>query len=248
MEKKKSYDYVIIGLQMRYISSLSKETGKDAIFEDLDILKRLLVDVGFVVSLHLLNYLITELKKNTESINPTDKLPSAITSDLKNELASLESTIFAESNTKYVHIIPNRRFVTEYLLEQPQKLLKDTVFSKLSDIAKFDFSSACRCISLGEATASAFHILRATEDTLKQYYYKYKKTNRLKKPMWGPMTIELRAKKTNKPSETILNALDVVRVSYRNPTQHPEAKYDIESAQDLFGVCIDLINKMVLDS
>jgi hypothetical protein len=62
--------------------------------------------------------------------------------------------------------------------------------------------------------------------------------------MWGPMSAQLRALTSNKPSETILNTLDLVRVSYRNPTQHPEAKYDIESAQDLLGVCIDLINKM----
>ena len=62
--------------------------------------------------------------------------------------------------------------------------------------------------------------------------------------MWGPMTDELRAKKTNKPDETTLSALDVVRISYRNPTQHPQVKYDIESAQDLLGVCIDLLNKM----
>ena len=65
--------------------------------------------------------------------------------------------------------------------------------------------------------------------------------------MWGPMTSELRAKKSNKPSDTILNSLDLVRTSYRNPTQHPESKYDIESAQDLFGVCIDLINKMAIE-
>ena len=62
--------------------------------------------------------------------------------------------------------------------------------------------------------------------------------------MWGPMTNELRAKKSKKPPDVVLNSLDLVRTSYRNPTQHPDATYDIQSAQDLMGVCIDLVNRM----
>ena len=55
--------------------------------------------------------------------------------------------------------------------------------------------------------------------------------------MWPPMTVELRNKRSPKPGEDTLAALDIVRVSYRNPTQHSEAKFDIDSAQDLFGIC-----------
>jgi len=58
------------------------------------------------------------------------------------------------------------------------------------------------------------------------------------------MTNELRAKKTNKPPKVLLDSLDMVRNSYRNPTQHPEAKYDINEAQDLFGICLDSMSKM----
>lgn len=247
MNKQKSYDFIHVGLLVRYNSSLSITSTKETFLDGLNTLKDSLTGIGFNVSLALLEYLITYLNENSTTINPQSKFDTKIFTKLHREIQSLETTIYAEANTKFVHTIPTRRFITEYLLEKPQMLLKDKVFGKLSDIAKFDFASACRCISYGEATASAFHILRATEDTLKQFYFKYKKTNRLSKPMWGPMTIELRAKKTNKPSEMILGALDVVRVSYRNPTQHPEAKYDIESAQDLFGVCIDLLNKMAIE-
>jgi len=62
--------------------------------------------------------------------------------------------------------------------------------------------------------------------------------------MWGPMITELRAKRTNRPPQVLLDSLDNIRVYYRNPTQHPDAIYDIDSAQDLFGVCIDVIGKM----
>lgn len=125
-----------------------------------------------------------------------------------------------------------------------QKLLKKGVFEKLTKIAKNDFRSSCRCLLFGEATAAAFHVLRATEEVLRLYYFSHKKSKRLKKPMWGPMTLELRNKKKNKPPDVTLASLDLVREKYRNPTQHPDAAYDVESAQDLLGVCIDLINKM----
>ena len=48
------------------------------------------------------------------------------------------------------------------------------------------------------------------------------------------MTTELKKIKKNKPNKVILSSLDLVRESYRNPTQHPEAFYTIDEAQNLF--------------
>jgi len=159
----------------------------------------------------------------------------------------IEKVIFAEASIKKIYILPNRRFNSEYLLSSPERLLKDGAYDKLDEIARQDIASACRCILFGEATAAAFHILRATESVLKSYYWQYKKQNRLAKPMWGPMLKELQAKTKNKPPQTLLTSLDLIRSAYRNPTQHPEAMYEIDSAQDLFGVCLDVIGKMAAE-
>ena len=163
---------------------------------------------------------------------------------VQSQSAMIETVVFPESAIKRIYVLPNRRFNSEYLLSSPQKLLKEGTFEKLDEIAKQDIASACRCILFGEATAAAFHILRATESVLKNYYFLYKKQRRLEKPMWGPMIVELRAKTKSKPPETLLTSLDLIRSAYRNPTQHPEATYEIDSAQDLFGVCLDVIGKM----
>jgi len=163
---------------------------------------------------------------------------------INQEMISIENIVFSESSIKKIYIIPQRRYNEKYLIEEPSKLLKQGVFDKFSEIGKTDFVSACRCLSFGESTASAFHILRVTEDTLKKMYCHYKKTKRLKKPMWGPMTQELRNKKEPKPDSAVLDTLDVIRNSYRNPTQHPQVVYDIDGAQDLFGLCLDILNKM----
>jgi hypothetical protein len=166
---------------------------------------------------------------------------------IRGQLAAIETVIFPESAIKRIYVLPSRRFNSDALLSSPQRLFKDGTFDKLDVIAKQDISSACRCILFGEATAAAFHILRATESVLKSYYFHHKKQHRLAKPMWGPMLAELKAKTKNRPPETLLTSLDLIRTAYRNPTQHPEATYEIDSAQDLFGVCLDAIGKMACD-
>ncbi len=63
--------------------------------------------------------------------------------------------------------------------------------------------------------------------------------------MWGPMIISLRKRKKSRPPDVLLNNLDNIRVSFRNPTQHPEKIYDIQEAQDLFGLCVDVVSRMI---
>jgi hypothetical protein len=46
------------------------------------------------------------------------------------------------------------------------------------------------------------------------------------------------------PSVTLLNHLDHIRSGFRNPTAHPEKIYDIDEAQDLLSICIEVTNRM----
>lgn len=246
MKTFESYDLIQIGLYIRYLMSLNDSIEAKHVKVAFIQLKKRLEIAGLEVSISAFDHIneFAEVKEEIKKLDDDIKLSDELCQKMKKQVYAFEQVIFAESRIKKIYVVSERRYNGEYLLSQPEKLLKDRLFGKLSDTAKFDFASACRCLSFGEATACAFHILRATEDTLKNYYFKYKKTNRLAKPMWVPMTSELRNKNGKKPSETILSSLDLVRTSYRNPTQHPEAIYDIDSTQDLFGVCIDLINKM----
>jgi hypothetical protein len=42
----------------------------------------------------------------------------------------------------------------------------------------------------------------------------------------------------------MLDHLDHIHVNFRNPTQHREARYDLEEAQDLLSLSIDALNRM----
>ncbi len=251
MKKFNSYSLIHTGLLIRYLQNLDGMYKAGNIIDILNRLEQRLEDSNLDVSLSGFNNSkeFNGLKNKIKKMKKDENLSDTVANELNEEMRTIEHIVFSESAIKMVYSIPQRRYNGEYLSESPDKLLKKDVYSKISDIAKFDFSAACRCILYGEGTAVAFHVLRATEDALKQYYFHYIKRNRLKKPMWGSMTEQLSNKKSNKPDKNILSALDVIRKSYRNPTQHPELTYDIDSAQDLFGLCLDLINKMagVLD-
>jgi len=240
------YSYILIGLTIRILRNVAKDDTKDFVSSTLDVLKKQLEVGNFEVTLAAMESIsfsnmedsIAALKSDTTVIG------HEIANTITEEFSSIENVVFSESSIKKIYILPSRRFNTDYLLNKPDKLFAKGVFEKLDDIAQHDIRSSCRCLLFGEATASAFHILRAVESVLKYYYFHHKRQNRLSKPMWANMVEQLKAKTRKKPPETLLNTLDLIRSAYRNPTQHPQATYDIDSAQDLFGVCLDVIGKM----
>jgi len=241
-----SYLYIRIGLAIRLLRNISENDTKQYTLSSLRSLFDELQQGNFQVTLAAMDSEAFMGMVNALNALESDEAPvgTTIANWVRDQLSRIETVIFPESAIKRIYVLPNRRFNSEYLLSSPQSLLKEGTFEKLDEVAKQDIASACRCILFGEATAAAFHILRATESVLKSYYFHHKKQKRLNKPMWGPMVNELQAKTKNKPPETLLAALDIIRTAYRNPTQHPEAVYEIDSAQDLFGVCLDAIGKM----
>ena len=246
METKNCYGLILIGLLIRFLKNLKDLTKVIDVKSSLDALERELKNSGFEVSLTgLLKIDAIKGIRNDLSAKPeNEQIGTEIQKQLSKIMESIENIVFSEAQTKRIYLIPQRRYNGDFLLNNPRDLLKPDSFDKLSEMAQYDFSSACKCLIFGQYTACAFHILRSTEDTLKNYYFKYIRSKRLKKPMWGPMVVGLKAKKSNKPNSITLDSLDLIRSSYRNPTQHPEVKYDVDSAQDLFGVCIDVLNKM----
>lgn len=240
-----SYEYIKIGLALRLLRNVNSEFSVEDIKEVIEDLQGLFELANFSVSIaSTQSERYTKIKKILESEEAGSYLNDAAYNAIRVEHINLENVVFAEALTKKIYVIPERRFNKEFLLNSPNRLLKDGAFAKLEDIAKSDFSSACRCILFGEATAAAFHILRATESVLKSYYFHHRRQNRLPKPMWAAMTEQLKNKKRNRPPEALLTSLDLIRVQYRNPTNHPEVVYQIDSAQDLFGVCLDVMGKM----
>lgn len=163
------------------------------------------------------------------------------------ELEKIDPCLDAELELRTAYVLTKKRYALGSLLDEPQTLLGTGVEDSLSDTCKKDFRLACTQIALSQPTAAAFHLMRALEEQVKCLYFAFKKTNRLDKPMWGPMTAELKAKKKPKPSEKLLSHLDGMRIHFRNPTQHPNVFYTIDEAQDLLNQTLTAINMIAAE-
>jgi len=173
---------------------------------------------------------------------PERPLTAAEVGTLSGIMDVVEQMVYAESQTKKIYILTETRFSLDSLMNKPWQMFAQDVFVRLPLVAVYDVTEGFKCIVLARATAAAFHLLRATEATLREYYNNIVKRGRVKKPMWGNMVKHLRERR--KPNEILLKRLDYIRDNYRNPTAHPDARYTIEEAQDLLGVCIDVMNPM----
>ncbi len=63
-------------------------------------------------------------------------------------------------------------------------------------------------------------------------------------PDWWHILDEL-GKSKDANLQPLYDHLNNIRRNFRNPTQHPDKIYDIEEVQDLFNLCIDVVDRMV---
>ena len=242
MEKYSGYSLIEIGLWVRCL-----QAAKTLTLEDVRSGINIILSAFNKFQLNVSKSGSTELKTfmdNLSSIDNKEILGSDRAKELSRLMQTVESIIFAEAEIKYYYVITDKRYNTNYLMDQPEKLFRDGVFKRLPQLSQYDFIEGFKCMTFEIPTAAAFHILRATEGVLKDCYFSNVKQNRVKKPMWGNMLKQLKERKRNRLPGALLGCLDNIRESYRNPTNHPEAVYNIDEAEDLLGLCIDVTNKM----
>ena len=140
----------------------------------------------------------------------------------------------------------------EILSERIDKLFSKNTFHNLPTIAQYDFKEAGMCLAFDRFTASAFHLLRGTEDILKFFYETLLNKKSKITDTWGTYSTEITkaVKSSNlkpEPSSELMMNIDNLRIFYRNKTQHPDKIYNQDEAQDLFGVSIKTINEIIFD-
>ncbi len=178
---------------------------------------------------------------------PVDsKMDGDLETEVHEAIEQLDKTLDAELQLRYAYIVTPKRFDLDNLLYSPGNLFAKGVYSTLPTITQFDFAQACHCIGFALSTAAAFHLMRGTEGALRYYYTTIVKRGRTKSLMWNAMIMHLR-KRSDVPKKSLLDHLDNIRINFRNPTQHPDARYDLDQAQDLLSLSIDATNQMMKD-
>ncbi len=150
----------------------------------------------------------------------------------------------AETKNYFTFSISEKRIDSSKLIFNVDLLLAKDVFNSLPDSIQYDFSEGGKCIAFECATASAFHVLRGVEGLLRLLLKKLSPSVDVSKMVWGKVVEELKNLNIAALS-VLLDNCDRIRDNYRNPTDHPEKIYDIEKAQDLFNLCVGVVNDMV---
>ncbi len=241
--------YIYFGTALRYLQDATRGYcvhGDNFVLDNID---------RFFDDLKRFNLKVTQraagqLAEFRDDLLATDsdhELTQEEANQLQDTMGEVRNTLMAEAAGNIAFIVTDKRIDVNKLISDMPALMAPEVFDALPEIAQYDFQEAGKCIAFERPTAGAFHILRGTEAVLKQFYCSIVKRSR-GELMWGHMLKSLQQRKSKPPPDALLRNLDNIRVLFRNPTQHPEKIYDIQEVQDLFNLCIDVVNRMVTSS
>ena len=217
--------------------------GTSHVLQNIAHLLRQLEELSLRVSARAADNL-RELEAQLQATPNDAKLTESQATKLRECITQLRLTLRAELQGINAYTLSPKRIDVEKLTNDIPALLAPGVFAALTDVAQFDLTEAGKCIAFERPTAGAFHLLRATEEVLRRYYCYFVRRNRVDPLLWFPMVQALTQHRLAKRNEALNRNLDNIRLSFRNPTQHPDKIYDIQEVQDLFGLCVDVINRM----
>ena len=121
------------------------------------------------------------------------------------------------------------------LVEHAEDVVPVKLKAKLSPIALEDIRQSGRCLAFGVGTACGFHILRATEAAMHQYYVKVCNQGSNCDPLdnWGAYIASFR-KQSDSDTKRIVELLQQVKDHDRNFIMHPEVFLNDDDAHTLF--------------
>jgi hypothetical protein len=251
MDEINLYSVYNLGARLDRLRDLKSSTKVDDVLEDLiwsrvaliRFRSRWFIPLGVceAASERLLR-LISEIAANLKGEQLGEIAPQ-----LYRALDTLETVMANELPKIASYIVPPRGlFSTDRLIRHAESALPDTSRDILSEHVVKDLQEAGRCIAFGVPTAAAFHLWRATECAMHEYYdvvtIGAPRPNKF--PTWATYHHELT--KAN-ADPRILGVLDQIFQLHRNPTSHPEQFIELDEAISLLGVACDAMRAIADD-
>jgi hypothetical protein len=159
---------------------------------------------------------------------------------------AFESVLIAELQTLDTYFVDQKgAYSTSDLVERADIMLPETVRDGISALALDDWRQAGRAFVFDLPTAAGFHLMRATESVIRQYYEAVAgKKPKLKQRDWGAY---VKALEKCGAEPKVVAAIDQMRSLHRNPLIHPEEVLSEAEAQTLLGIAQSTILAMVGD-
>lgn len=183
---------------------------------------------------------------NQYSAEKMEKLSFGEAYTISSAAIRFETILGAEMQTlDTYHASQKALYKTEDLIERAEIVLPEGIRSEVPDETINEIRHAGRCLAFELPTAMGFHIVRATEAVIREYYRVVVGTvPKVKARNWGSYIKFLKAKGAD---GKIITVLEQIKNTYRNPIVHPEDVLEIEDAIILFGMAQGVIVSMVKD-
>lgn len=240
------YKYINLGGQLSYLRSVNEGYRVHDPDTILDNINQFIANIN-KSELEVTKNALIKLKEFSKELEITDKDYRINKEEERVLFQIMDKILFvikAESKSKFTFIISEKRIDVNKLLFDIKSILAHDVFDVLPDNIQYDIKESGKCIAYECPTASAFHVLRGVEGLLRTLLKKLSPQVDTSQMNWGPLIIELRNLNISDLS-ILLDNLDRIRDNYRNPTNHPEKIFNIEEAQDLFNMCVGVVNDIV---
>jgi len=246
MIPKSILEYIKIGVGLSFLRSAKENFTIHGDKKVLGTIKKFINSIENS-ELKVTQNALSELIEYKETLDKTDKNYQISKTEAKRLFKIMDRIWFvlrAETKNFFTFSISEKRIDSTKLIFNVDLLLAKDVFNSLPDSIQYDFREGGKCIAFECATASAFHVLRGVEGLLRLLLKTLSPTVDVSKMDWGKVVKELKNLKI-KVLDVLLDNCDRIRHNYRNPTDHPEKIYDIDKAQDLFSLCVGVVNDII---
>ncbi|HAS04212.1 MAG TPA: hypothetical protein DCR71_00330 [Dehalococcoidia bacterium] len=158
-----------------------------------------------------------------------------------------ETLLCAELQTLSVyHVTQIGIYSTSDLITYAEKVFPPSICSKLDSKVIEEVRQSGRCLAFDCNTASAFHIIRALELVLHDYYIficKPKPKTRL--PNWGAYISALEKVQNNPKVKEVIAIIQQIKDQHRNLIMHPELVLTSDDAFTQFDIAKAAIATMI---
>jgi hypothetical protein len=176
----------------------------------------------------------------------TAKVDAYLSYRITNAAKQFQTILAAEMQTlDTYHASQKALYSTQDLIERAEIVLPETIREAVPEETINEIRAAGKCLAFELPTACGFHIVRATEAVIREYYRAVVGTvPKVKARNWGSY---IKLLKTKGADSKIITVLEQIKDTYRNPIVHPGDVLEMEDAIILFGMAQGVIVSMMKD-
>ena len=188
---------------------------------------------------------VARTKGSAEEINTPDSSANTIFYDVVEAARKFEVVLSEELQMLSIYCVTKKGIYNiADLIDRAEIALPPSFLKKMDAETINEIRQSGRCLAFDNFTASGFHILRATERVMHQYYLVIcnpTKRNRLKS--WALYIKEL-IKDTSDDNQKVVALLQQIKDNDRNLIMHPEIVLSNDESFRLFVLCKSIIMAM----